>query len=72
MTVRSIGSSEGAGQAYFVTADDDRVCSQCDEAQANSPYPVDDCPVPGLHPNCRCLVTVQDPEPFKALAGFLA
>lgn len=65
-------ASEGEAKAWFVTAGDSRVCAMCQDAQDNSSYPVDQAPEPGLHPFCRCALTVNDPEPFKALAAFLA
>lgn len=63
--------SEGIGDIYFVTAGDSRVCPQCEEAQENSPYTPGNAPTPGLHPLCRCVLTSDDPAPFKALAGLL-
>jgi 2'-5' RNA ligase len=63
--------SEGIEDIYLVTAGDDRVCPICDEAQADSPYAPEDAPVPGLHVLCRCVLTSDDPEPFKALAQAL-
>lgn len=63
--------SEGTEQAWFVTAGDDRVDQECRDAENNSPYPPAQCPVPGLHPGCRCVVTGDDPAPFKALVANL-
>jgi 2'-5' RNA ligase len=63
--------SEDIADIYFVTAGDDRVCPLCEEAQENSPYAPGDAPTPGLHPLCRCVLTSDDPAPFKALAGLL-
>ena len=63
--------SEGIDDIYFVTAGDERVCPICAAAEENSPYNTDNCPVPGLHPLCRCVLTSDDPAPFKALAAQL-
>jgi SPP1 gp7 family putative phage head morphogenesis protein len=46
--------AEGLTQVNFLTAGDDRVCPECDAAEAGNPYPLDDAPVPALHFNCRC------------------
>jgi hypothetical protein len=59
--------SEGVRDTWFVTAGDSRVCPDCEDAQDNSPYTPDQAPVPGLHPRCRCVLTVEDPAPFAAL-----
>jgi len=40
----------------FLTAGDDRVDEECDDAETNGPYLLDACPQPPLHPNCRCCV----------------
>lgn len=50
-------SYSGAQQVDFVTAGDGRVCAACQEAEDNSPYTLDQVPVPPLHPRCRCIVT---------------
>lgn len=63
--------SEGTEEAWFVTAGDVRVCPACEDAEKNSPYQPAQCPVPGLHPGCRCVVTGDDPAPFKALVASL-
>jgi hypothetical protein len=63
--------SEGTEEAWFVTAGDGRVCPACEDAEKNSPYQPAQCPVPGLHPGCRCVVTGDDPAPFKALVASL-
>jgi hypothetical protein len=64
--------AEGLAECWFLTAGDDRVCAvPCEAAEANGPYPIDDCPVPGLHPGCRCCVTPSDPIPYRALAAYL-
>jgi 2'-5' RNA ligase len=68
----SLYASEGAAQAYFVTAGDGSVCAMCQDAESGNPFAVSDCPTPGLHPNCRCMVTVNDPAPFQALAALLS
>jgi 2'-5' RNA ligase len=65
-------ASEGADQAWYVSAGDGRVCPGCEDYEGASPYTVDQCPLPGWHPLCRCVVTVEDPVPFKALAALLA
>jgi hypothetical protein len=31
----------------------------------------DEVPVPSMHPGCWCILTSDDPEPFKALAAQL-
>lgn len=64
-------ASEGIDDVYFVTAGDERVCPLCEAAETASPYTPDQCPVPGLHPRCRCVLTSDDPAPFKALAALL-
>jgi 8-oxo-dGTP pyrophosphatase MutT (NUDIX family)/2'-5' RNA ligase len=47
--------SEGLAQVDFITAGDQRVCTDgpnCAGAEENSPYLLADAPVPGLHPSC--------------------
>jgi hypothetical protein len=39
---------------WFITAGDEKVCNQCDDAEVGSPYVISDVPAPPLHPNCRC------------------
>jgi 2'-5' RNA ligase len=66
-------ASEGTAQASYITAGDGRVCYGCSDYEDGSPYPVDQCPVPGWHPLCRCVVApVDDVAPYKALAALLA
>jgi 2'-5' RNA ligase len=65
-------SSEGVTDVWFVTAGDSMVCPVCQDAEDNSPYTPQAAPVPGLHPRCRCVLTVQDPAPFTALVRGLA
>ena len=63
--------SEGIGSIYYVTAGDERVCPICEANEAGSPYTPDQVPLPAVHPRCRCVLTSDNPEPFKALAGQL-
>lgn len=63
--------SEGIGSIYFVTAGDERVCYACEQYEAGSPYTPDQVPLPAVHPRCRCVLTSDNPEPFKALAASL-
>jgi 2'-5' RNA ligase len=65
-------ASEGAAEAYFVTAGAS-ACPMCEQIENGNPYAVADCPVPGqdTHGGCRCVVVVDDPAPFKALAAFI-
>jgi len=66
-------ASEGLPECSFITAGDDRVCPICDDYEENNPYSLSDCPVPAIHPGCRCVVVpADDVAPFKALAAFLA
>lgn len=62
---------EGVQQVDFATASDQRVCPQCLEAEAGSPYPLDRAPVPGLHPGCRCVTYAADPLPLATLDRYL-
>lgn len=39
---------------WFITAGDQKVCNQCDDAEVGSPYAISEVPAPPLHPNCRC------------------
>jgi SPP1 gp7 family putative phage head morphogenesis protein len=57
----SLNTYEEAGvmgvgvQAEFVTAQDSKVCEECEAAAENGPYSIDEARgmIP-LHPNCRC------------------
>lgn len=62
-------AAEGQAEYSFLTAGDSRVCVTCEQAEQDSPYPVGDGPVPGLHPLCRCVVVPQDPLPYQRLAA---
>jgi SPP1 gp7 family putative phage head morphogenesis protein len=42
----------------FSTAEDAKVCPECDAAEALGARPLDDLPSPPLHPFCRCAITV--------------
>jgi 2'-5' RNA ligase len=47
-------------------------CAQCSDAEDNSPYPLDQAPIPGLHPNCRCTLASASPLPLSAFTDFLS
>lgn len=58
VTQGSLGlyASEGVGSYDVLTASDSRVCQSCQDAEAESPYPIGEpSPVP-KHPSCRCAV----------------
>lgn len=66
--------SEGVGYVDFITAGDQRVCTDgpnCASVEANSPYPVETAPVPGLHPLCRCVLAATVPLPGDTVNRFL-
>lgn len=44
----------GVKLVQFVTAEDNRVCPECDAEEAAGPQPLSDVPQPPLHPLCRC------------------
>lgn len=44
----------GATEVTWITVGDGRVCSTCDDNEANSPYTVDQVPEIPAHPRCRC------------------
>jgi 2'-5' RNA ligase len=46
--------SEGVLQVDIITAGDGRVCSNCADAEAGSPWQIGDTPRMPLHPACRC------------------
>jgi hypothetical protein len=47
-------ASEGQTQYEVLTAGDSRVCKYCQQAEADSPYPVTTPSPVSLHPGCRC------------------
>lgn len=52
---RELGVAELGIMAEWLTAEDDRVCPECEAGAKNGPYKIDD--ADGLipaHPNCRC------------------
>lgn len=57
-------------QVWFVTAGDDKVCPDCDAAEAGSPYDLNDAPQPPLHPNCRCSVYTTEDLPSVSVDGY--
>lgn len=63
--------SNGASRVWFITAGDQVVCPQCDEAEANSPYELADVPQPPLHPNCRCSLYTDDQLPASLVDAYL-
>ena len=44
----------GLAECDFLTAGDERVDAQCDEAESGNPWPLADAPRPPLHGMCRC------------------
>lgn len=71
MTQASLALYQAEGQTSysFLTAGDERVCPQCEDAKAGSPYTVGDGPEPGLHPSCRCTVTPDSPLDYADLVS---
>lgn len=63
--------SNGAANIWFITAGDDRVCAQCDDAEANSPYYISDLPTPPLHSSCRCSIYTDDPLSGDLIASYI-
>jgi SPP1 gp7 family putative phage head morphogenesis protein len=51
--------SEGVQEITFMTAGDERVCPQCEQAEVGSPYSPVDLPTPPLHPRCRCTIVAE-------------
>jgi SPP1 gp7 family putative phage head morphogenesis protein len=49
-------AAEGVDEIDFVTAGDSRVCSTCDDLEGDSPFTAADCPAPGIHGSCRCVL----------------
>lgn len=64
-------ATEGVATASVITAGDDRVCPQCDEYEANSPYALADFPTIPAHPLCRCAPVANDPLPLSAFQPYL-
>ena len=52
----SVYGAAGLEQADFLTAGDERVCPECDDAEHGNPYDLTDTPAPPLHGMCRCAV----------------
>lgn len=53
-------AAQGVTMVNFWTVGDNKVCQACDDAEAGSPYPIQDAPEPGLHPRCRCTLAPAD------------
>jgi 2'-5' RNA ligase len=64
--------AEQASQVNFLTAGDERVCDRCLAAEAQGPYTVQNAPIPGLHPRCRCVLVSSDPLPLSAFTDYLS
>lgn len=64
-------ASEGVDQVEFITAGDQRVCQQCADIEADNPYSLLDCPVPAIHPSCRCTVAAVIPLGRDTFAKYL-
>lgn len=60
-----LGIEEVGMMAELSTAGDDRVCTECQDAEADGPYPIKEARgmIP-VHPNCRC-AWVPIPKPKK-------
>jgi SPP1 gp7 family putative phage head morphogenesis protein len=63
--------SEGVGSYDVLTAGDARVCTKCEQDEANNPYPVSQPPPVPEHPGCRCAVAAVQPLPSTAFAPYL-
>ncbi len=63
--------SNGVANIWYITAGDERVCAQCDDAEANSPYYIQDVPTPPLHSRCRCSIYTDDPMSGDLIASYL-
>ncbi|HEY6021618.1 MAG TPA: hypothetical protein VIY48_17645 [Candidatus Paceibacterota bacterium] len=61
----------GAANIWYITAGDERVCAECDSAEANSPYQIMDVPTPPLHTRCRCSLYTDDPLSGDLIAQYL-
>lgn len=61
----------GVANIWFITAGDDRVCPECDGAEASSPYYITDVPQPPLHGRCRCTLYSDDPLSGDLIAQYL-
>ena len=61
-TSQLIGQQLGATQCEVDSANDQYVCSECVDAEANNPYPFDGSePQPPLHVQCRCGLSIVPP-----------
>ncbi len=52
---------EGVTSVDFLTAGGSTVCPRCLDIESNNPWARDQCPAPGIHPHCRCVVAPSDP-----------
>lgn len=50
----------GVSEVDIIGEDDDFTCDDCEEAQADSPYPIDNAPVVPMHPDCRDTYAAHD------------
>lgn len=51
----------GVQNVWWITAGDERVCPQCDQLEADSPFAINDMPtMPPAHPLCRCTLYTED------------
>jgi hypothetical protein len=61
--------SEGVRLVDFLTAGGG-ACPLCQALEAKNPYPVDEAPLSGQHPHCRCAVTARDDLPAGLLTRY--
>lgn len=58
------------GKVNVITAEDDRVCPECEEIAADGPYYIDEAEhlIPA-HPRCRCAFVPADPKEREEVLG---
>ena len=58
LAILSLYQSQRPGKGIdFLSCGDNRVCSECLDAEDGSPYKPSDVPLPPLHGNCRCWIS---------------
>ena len=69
---QALYAAEGVQLLTWITAGDGRVCADCDENEANSPYTAADFPSMPQHVGCRCVTGSVDDLPLSAFSAFLS